>query len=287
MRHLFAREAESGRASRRWTLGAVLAFATLLTVGGCASKTDDAHVAIVDGHRVAYQVLGNGKPVVVMISGLGDDMSSFRDVAAEIAEVATVIIYDRAGYGESGAVMGPRDAQAAERELSGLLAQIGVSGPYMLVGHSVGGLFAEYYAVMHPGEVEGLILEDSRPADFTRRCEAAGVGMCTAPELAVRFMPNGAQGEFAALSQTIAQVEAAGPVQGRDVLVLSRSVEPNAAGFDRIWFVAQDDLALRYPGSRHLVASRSGHYVHHDQAQWFVSSIIAFIGDVRREQANP
>ncbi|MBL8558167.1 MAG: alpha/beta hydrolase [Hyphomonadaceae bacterium] len=244
-------------------------------------------MAIVDGHRVAYQVLGNGKPVVVMISGLGDGMSSFRDVAAEIAEVATVIIYDRAGYGASDAVTGPRDAQAAERELSGLLAQIGVSGPYVLVGHSVGGLFAEYYAAMYPSDVAGLILEDSRPADITRRCEAAGVGMCTAPALAVRFMPNGARGEFAALSQTIAQVEAAGSAPGRDVLVLSRSVEPNAAAFNRIWSVAQNDLALRYPGSRHLVASRSGHYVHQDQAAWFVSSVVAFLGDVTREQAAP
>lgn len=285
MRHLFARDGESERAILHWTLGVVLAFATLLTVSGCATKTNRDHVAIVDGHRVTYQVFGNGKPVVVIVSGMGDSMSSFQDVAAQIAEVATVIIYDRAGYGASGAVAGPRDAQAAERELSGLLAQIGVSGPYMLVGHSVGGLFAEYYAAMHPGEVEGLILEDSRPADFTRRCEAAGVGMCTAPALAVRFMPNGAQGEFAALSQTIAQVESAGPVRGRNVLVLSRSVEPNAAAFDRS--DAQGDLALRYPGSQHLVASRSGHYVHQDQAEWFVASIVAFIGDVRRETTAP
>ncbi|MBK6705702.1 MAG: hypothetical protein IPG56_19425 [Caulobacteraceae bacterium] len=74
--------------------------ATILTV---SAKTSDEQVAIVDGHRVAYQVLGTGKPFVVMISGMGDSMSSFQDVAVEIAEVATVIIYNRAGYGASGA----------------------------------------------------------------------------------------------------------------------------------------------------------------------------------------
>ena len=103
----------------------------------------------------------------------------------------------------------------------------------------------------------------------------------------VRFMPSGAQGEFAALSQTSAQVEAAGPARGKPVLVLSRSVEPDAAGFDRIWSNVQDDLALRYPGSHHLVASRSGHYVHQDQAQWFVASVVAFLGEVNRERATP
>jgi pimeloyl-ACP methyl ester carboxylesterase len=287
VRHLFAREAANGRANRHWSLPAFLAFAMLLTVSACATKTSDDHVAIVDGHRVAYQVLGTGKPVVVMISGIGDGMDSFQDPAAEIAQVATVVIYDRAGYGASSAVAGPRDAQAAERELSGLLAEIGVNGPYVLVGHSLGGLFAEYYAARHPTDIAGLILEESRPADFTRRCEAAGVRMCTAPASLVRFMPSGAQGEFAALSETSAQVEAAGPVQGRNVLVLSRSVEPNAGAFDRLWSVAQDDLALRYPGSRHLVASRSGHYVHQDQAQWFVASVVAFLGEVNRERATP
>ncbi len=287
MRHLSAREAESGRAHHHWVSSAFLAFATMLTVSACATKTSDDHVAIVDGHRVAYQVLGTGKPVVVMISGMGDDMSSFQDVATEIGQVATVVIYDRAGYGASGAVAGPRDAQAADSELSALLVEIGVSGPYVLVGHSLGGLFAEYYAAMHPNEVAGLVLEESRPADFTRRCEAAGVQMCTAPASMVRFMPNGAQGEFAALSQTIAQVEAAGPVQGRNVLILSRSVEPNASAFDRTWSVAQNVLALRYPGARHLVASRSGHYVHRDQAQWFVASVVAFLGEVSRERETP
>jgi pimeloyl-ACP methyl ester carboxylesterase len=287
VRHLFAREAARGRAYRHWTVRAFLAIATMLTVSACATKTSDDHVAIVDGHRVAYQVFGTGKPVVVMISGMGDSMNSFQDVAPEIARAATVVIYDRAGYGASSAVAGPRDAQAADRELSALLAQIGVSGPFVIVGHSVGGLFAEYYAAMHPRDVAGLILEESRPADFTRRCEAAGVRMCTAPASLVRFMPSGAQGEFAALSRTIVQVEAAGPPHGKPVLVLSRSVEPNAAGFERIWAVAQNDLAMRYPGARHLVASRSGHYVHHDQAQWFVASIVEFLGEVSRERATP
>lgn len=286
MRHLFTREAARERAKRDRAFKAVLALAALLTVCACATKSNNDHVAIVDGQRVAYRMLGTGEPVVVMIAGLGDGLNSFQDVAPEIAEVATVIVYDRAGYGASSAAAGPRDAQAADRELSGLLAQIGVRGPYVLIGHSLGGLFAEYHAAMHPDDVAGLILEESRPADFTRRCEAAGVDMCAAPALLVRLMPTGAQGEFAALSQTAAQVEAAAPLHGKPVLVLSRSHEPNGSAFDRIWSAAQDDLALRYAGSRHLVASRSGHYVHQDQAQWFAASVVAFLGDVGRQSAT-
>ncbi len=285
MRHPFMRNAERGRAKRH-PFKTLLAVVTLLTISACATKSSDDHVAMVDGQRVAYRMFGTGAPVVVMITGLGDGLNSFQDVAPEIAKAATVIIYDRAGYGASSAAAGPRDAQAADRELSGLLAQIGVRGPYVLVGHSVGGLFAEYHAAMHPDDVAGLILEDSRPADFTRRCEAADVDMCVAPASLVRFMPNGAQAEFTSLSLTIEQVEATAPLRGKPVLVLSRSVRPNASAFDRIWSAAQDDLALRYPGSRHLVASRAGHYVHQDQAQWFAASVVAFLGDVSRQTAT-
>lgn len=285
MRHPFMRNAERGRAKRH-PFKTILAVVTLLTISACATKSSDDHVAMVDGQRVAYRMFGTGEPVVVMIAGLGDGLNSFQDVAPEIAKAATVIIYDRAGYGASSAAAGPRDAQAADRELSGLLAQIGVRGPYVLVGHSVGGLFAEYHAAMHPDDVAGLILEDSRPADFTRRCEAADVDMCVAPASLVRFMPNGAQAEFTSLSLTIEQVEATAPLRGKPVLVLSRSVRPNTSAFDRIWSAAQEDLALRYPGSRHLVASRAGHYVHQDQTQWFAASVIAFLGDVRGQTAT-
>lgn len=285
MRHPFMRNAERGRAKRH-PFKTILAVVTLLTISACATKSSDDHVAMVDGQRVAYRMFGTGEPVVVMIAGLGDGLNSFQDVAPEIAKAATVIIYDRAGYGTSSAAAGPRDAQAADRELSGLLAQIGVRGPYVLVGHSVGGLFAEYHAAMHPDDVAGLILEDSRPADFTRRCEAADVDMCVAPASLVRFMPNGAQAEFTSLSLTIEQVEATAPLRGKPVLVLSRSVRPNTSAFDRIWSAAQEDLALRYPGSRHLVASRAGHYVHQDQTQWFAASVIAFLGDVRGQTAT-
>ena len=107
-----------------------------------------------------FRVLGSGRPAVVMISGLGDGMATFDDVAAELAKTRMVIVYDRAGYGGSERANGPRDAVAAARELSGLLAQSGVAGPFVVSGHSLGGLFAEYYAATHPEQVAGLILED-------------------------------------------------------------------------------------------------------------------------------
>ena len=256
---------------------ATLAFAALFAMASCASTPNDVRFAHVDDHRIAYRVLGAGEPVVVMISGLGDGMATFDDAAAEIAKSATVIVYDRAGYGGSDAVEGARDARTAERELSALLEQSGISGPYVLLGHSVGGLYAEYYAAQHPDEVAALILEDSRPADFRRACETAGVSMCASPAALAWTMPQGARSELAALITTEAQVEAISPLSGVPVLVLSRPAPANANAFDATWAISQSDLAARYPGAHHLTAPTGGHYIHEDEAAWFVSSIQAFL----------
>ncbi|MGE0741934.1 MAG: alpha/beta fold hydrolase [Hyphomonadaceae bacterium] len=265
--------------ARRSAQALVLSAAVLLGVTSCATAPRNVRFAEADGHRVAYRVLGAGQPTIVMIAGLGDGMATFEHVASELATTTTVIIYDRAGYGASDDVLGVRDAEAAERELSALLEHSGVDGPYVLAGHSLGGLYAEYFAARHPGQVAGLVLEESRPADFTRRCETAGIASCALPASMAWTLPLGGRAELAALPETAAEVER---VQGRHstpTLVLSRSTSAHPSAFDALWSAAQRDLATRYPGSRQRVASGSGHYIHLDQPAWFVEAVRSFVGD--------
>ncbi|MDZ4052746.1 MAG: alpha/beta hydrolase, partial [Phenylobacterium sp.] len=152
-------------------------------------------------------------------------------------------------------------------------------GPYILAGHSIGGLYAEYFAAHHPDAVAGLILEESRPAGFTARCRAAGLSMCVATPAMMTFAPQGAQAEVAALEATVAQVDALAPATGKPVLVLSRA--PGPKPFDSLWTQAQSDLAARYPGALHRTAPAGGHYVHRDQRAWFVGEVTAFLATVR------
>ncbi|HWL92481.1 MAG TPA: alpha/beta hydrolase [Phycisphaerae bacterium] len=265
---------------------AVFLFAALASDGGTsanATAPEEVRTVTVDDHRVAFRVVGSGRPAIVLISGLGDGMATFQDIARDLGKTNTVIVYDRAGYGGSDPGDGLRDASAAERELSGLLAQSGVVGPYVLSGHSLGGLLAEYYAANHPDQVSGLILEDSRPADFTRRCTTAlGASRCLPPAWLVWLMPKGARDEVVALEQVVAQVEGSVPLRGKPVLVLSRPRgDARKASFDALWTQAQGDLAARYPGSRHLAAVAGGHYIHRDQRDWFLFSVRAFLTAVR------
>lgn len=264
----------------------VLTLGALLGAVSCASAPADTQSAGVDGHRIAYRVLGSGSPAIVMITGLGDSMASFEEAASELAATTTVILYDRAGYGGSDATPSPRDAVAAERELSAVLEQSGVGGPYVLVGHSLGGLYAEYFAAQHPDHVAGVVLEESRPADFTRRCERAGISACTLPASMAWTLPAGGRAELAALAMTVSEVESIRTTHGKPMLILSRPTPTNPSAFDALWSAAQRDLAARYPGARHVVAERGGHYIHVDQRTWFVESVRAFIDESRRRAAT-
>jgi pimeloyl-ACP methyl ester carboxylesterase len=265
--------------ARRLTLTLILGLGVLLSAASCATAPRDVRFAEVDGHRVAYRVLGAGEPAIVMIAGLGDGMATFQDVASDLATTTTVIVYDRAGYGASDRAPGARDAEAADRELSALLQLSGIDGPYVLVGHSLGGLYAEYFAARHPDQVLGVVLEESRPADFTRRCEAAGISSCTLPASMAWTLPQGGGAELAALPATFAQVERVQGASGTTTLVLSRPTPANPSAFDILWSAAQRDLTTRYPGARQLVASSSGHYIHLDRPEWLVEAVRGFVSD--------
>lgn len=277
-------------ASRKpWRFGRrqrVVAAATLLLAGTAVTAPPseaapgDQRIARIEGRAVAYRVLGQGAPTIVLISGLGDGMASFDGVATELARTATVIVYDRAGYGGSDPATGPRDAREVDRELFALLKASGVTGPYILAGHSLGGLYAEYSAARHPGEVVGLILEESRPADFTDRCQAAGLSRCVVTPAMARFLPGGAQAEVAALDETLAQVAAQPRRSDLPVLVLSRPSKGRAGSFAALWTAAQADLAAGYAGSRHLTAPAGGHSVHRDQRDWFIAAVRGFVASL-------
>ncbi len=262
---------------RKAAIAVLIGLGLVLQGGAGCAAAEKARTAQVDGRAVAYNVLGSGKPTLVLISGLGNGMETFTVVAPELAKSATVIVYDRAGYGGSAKPEGARDAAGVDRELTALLAAAGEPGPYILVGHSNGGLYAEYFASKHPELVAGLVLEDSRPADYGRRCHVAGLEPCTPTPDMVRSAPAGEQAEVAGLETAFTQVEAITPVTGKPVLVLSRFLPASPKPFDRLWGQAQDDLAGRYAGSTHLRAPGGGHYIHKDQKVWFVTTLQAWM----------
>ena len=119
----------------------------------------------VGGHRLHIHRQGKGSPAVVIDAGLAGGSYEWDALAAEISAVTEVCTYDRAGYGWSDRGPTPRSSQQIVAELHTLLEKAQVKPPFILVGHSLGGLNVRLYASQHPDEVAGVVLVDAANHD--------------------------------------------------------------------------------------------------------------------------
>lgn len=119
----------------------------------------------VGGHRLFLDERGTGSPAVVFLPGAGLTGLDYLPIHEKIAEATGSIVYDRGGTGWSDQVTLPRTARAVTDELLGLLKSVG-SDRVLLVGHSLGGLYARHYATRFPDTVAGLVLLDPAHEDY-------------------------------------------------------------------------------------------------------------------------
>jgi hypothetical protein len=154
--------------SQPWLLYPVFAFLALAAAGGSYATVRGAteHAAAplagerlidVGGHRLNIRCTGSGSPTVVLEPGLGESASAMaRWIAPDVARTTTICIYDHAGHGRSDAA--PAKPVDAARDLRVLLERAHVPGPYVLAGHSLGGMFALSYAHRYPAQTGGVVL---------------------------------------------------------------------------------------------------------------------------------
>jgi pimeloyl-ACP methyl ester carboxylesterase len=115
----------------------------------------------VGGYRLHVNCTGAGSPTVVIEAGLGDWSTSWGFVQPEVAKTTRVCTYDRAGMGWSEPGPLPRDAAQSARELHTLLQNADIPGPYVMVGHSLGGLIVRVFVQEYSSEVSGVVLVES------------------------------------------------------------------------------------------------------------------------------
>lgn len=122
----------------------------------------------VGGYRLHIDCQGTGSPTVVMEAGLGDPSLTWTLVQSQVS-TTRVCVYDRAGLGWSDASPKPRTAEVMVEELHTLLNNANIAAPYIMVGHSTGGMLVRLYAHSYPAEVVGMVQVDAQHEDqFTR-----------------------------------------------------------------------------------------------------------------------
>lgn len=240
----------------------------------------------VGGHRLSVRLAGSGQQVVVLESHLGGTKSAWRKVWRQVAGLGTVCVYDRAGLGESEAGPLPRTLGRATLDLHRLLRRLSLSPPFVLVGHSFGGLIIQAFAKRYPKLVGGVILVDSTHADQERR-----LGPLLKPSATTRMEARrrAANPEHFDLSRLSADVGRYGPFPAVPLRVLTAPVPADVMkGFAaprtarRVLADLDRELAALSPGGRLIKVSNTSHFIQIDRPDVVLRQIDAVINELRR-----
>ena len=247
-------------------------FLMVALLSGCASLPNSTTEKI-NSIDVEFAMTQHNTVPVVFENGLGGRMEWWKRVLSEISKDTTTLAYNRPGYGNSDSVSTPRDGTHIVDELRLRLRSKGLSPPYILVGHSLGGLYMQFFARRYPDEVSALILVDS-----THPKQLDGDGAIEKQSFWVRglvgaFVTGVARDELNLLSQTGEQVLSLPTLQNKPVFVLSAS-EPmqeksKLAGDAN---EKRKDIARLYPNSKQIWVD-SGHVIPLEKPESVVSVI--------------
>lgn len=253
------REVSDAPACRRMVL-ALWTCVAVPVLAGCMSLPH-AKLGAVDGRGVELAVTRHDTVPVVFENGLGGQLEWWRDVLADLSRDTTTLAYNRPGYGQSSLTDTPRDGLHVVEELRALLRAQGLAPPYVLVGHSLGGLYMQLFARRYPQETFALVLVDS-----THPRQLEGVGAIENRSLVVRgllqvLVTGIARDELRLLPDTGQQVLDLPTPADTPVFVISASKpladrSPTADDAN----AKRRDIARLYPGSRQVWVD-SGHAV--------------------------
>jgi pimeloyl-ACP methyl ester carboxylesterase len=244
----------------------------------------------VGGHSLHINCIGQGSPTVILEAANFGMSAHWVRVQQQLAQTTRACAYDRAGLGWSERGPEPRDARQISSELHTLLKSADIKGPYVLVGHSYGGLYVRMYAERYPEEAAGVVLVDSsHPEQFTRspkeraqyeQTVRLGAVISFLTRLGVIRLTNyypahpalPAQQraqieafnssthhvattveEFRATPQTTAQVRKTGSLGDTPLAVITAGEQSSS------WLEMQDELAALSPNSIHRVVEGATH----------------------------
>jgi pimeloyl-ACP methyl ester carboxylesterase len=283
---------------------------------GAAEDGFRKRVAIDGGRKLFIACRGSGSPTVVLEAGTGDlgrvwslaVSGPGRAVLPAVARFTRVCVYDRPGtyllpeVSRSDPVAMPRTALDIVLDLRALLRAAHVPGPYVLAGHSFGGMVARLYATTHPRRIAGLVSIDAQNEDFIAAyrkflspAQYLANVLDPAPPTGLDY-PDYERLALEASGAQMRQAQADTPLRRMPSVVLSHSRDlPNPFDWPIDWPIdalnraflnSQDALAELVPGARHVVATRSGHYIQLDQPRLVTREIRWVVREARSARSS-
>ncbi len=257
-----------------------LSFLIILGILSSTSCTSlkDVQQTNINGRQVEFVSRGAGSPTIVFETGMGQDIKTWHSVFDSLSRHSSVFAYNRPGYGHSNLKNAPRDVTAVAIQLHENLQAVGRQPPYLLIGHSAGGLYVNMFARLYPEEVAGLVfLDASHPDQFEyfRKQQSLLYNI-----LITSTRKGKRRYEESIVKQTQKDFKHAPSFPDIPVLVLTAGKKSSALETRKMrkkWLEFQRDLAGLSRTSTHIIVEGSGHFIHKDQPDMVIREIIKLI----------
>lgn len=283
-------------------------FAACLIIASCSreSRSPSDQLVSIGSHRLQMHLEGKGAPAVVIDAGITDPLDKLRPLQERLARVTQVVIYNRAGYGQSEPGPLPRHAGREAEELKALLDKASVRGPYVLIGHSLGALNMQVFASKYPADVAGLVLLDPPPlsfilgrdyqdlrgmaekmtAEWQATADSAAKSTDALEKAKSDFFRMIASEHREMFGETARLVDAVSTFGDLPLVVLAAG-KPNpafgevAGEYQNYWVGQSRALAERSTNGKFILAEGASHYLYLDVPDLVAESILSVVDEVR------
>jgi len=259
-------DSEPALTKRHITLVGPLLATIFVFLASVVAPARDALVTV-GSDTLHLETIGESGPTVVFEAGLGNDSTTWKSVAGPIAAFARVVLYDRAGLGQSLPMKNKNSAITAEEvaaDLHALLSAADIHPPFILVGHSLGGLYMQMFARKYPGEVSGAVLLDSASSNAPGELKTRA-----------RLEPGtAAYLEQEGIAESNRQVANGGPFPNVPLTIVAATDHgPYFKTWEPLLMQLQQQLATLSPRGTMVVASGSGHDIQIDRPDTVIDAV--------------
>lgn len=292
------RPSVNSRVRVRFTLRAVsvsiLSAAAAVCIVGC--PPEPGTMVDIGGYSLQCYELGEGDVTVIFENGLSDSFCVWCSVQSEVSNVARTLSYDRAGVASSDEGVNPRTGLQVVSDLHALLTNLGIPGPYVLVGHSMGGLYVRLFANQYPDEVAGMVLVDADHEDLDIREALILSPMALAITLTMDVLDadflgsTGGPGEYFNKETTFNQVRenreipeiplAVLHAPDADKLYPGQPESPDQIAWDNLKLELQEDMAALSPNSTITPVPDCSHEIQKEKPEYVIDAINWVLGEI-------